>query len=545
MPKLHIEFSDSESLSYEIPTDKEVVKLGRISTNDVVLLHPRVSRRHFEIHKVQEGYMLQDLGSSNGTFLNGERVNQQLLKHKDRIQIASIWLSFIHSSEEMDVVFPNVSHAKSMKALMSLQPFSDQDNANILLTPTQSNFNESEIAPILERNNKILYILYRLSQKLPQMSQFDDLLDAVLDLILEVVTADFGFIATLDEYKNDLTPQVIKSQKGNPDSTDATQISPDLFKRVIRGRSSVLLGTPKVGPKNGTPPGVSNAETAIVTPLWYQQRVVGLIKLHRFGTTSPFTKKELTLVHSLSQHVGVEVDPTQFSETLHLKESLKQASAQIQQQDQHLEALASKLSKFLAPQVYDLIFSKDNITPLKTQRRRLILFCSEVVDFGDQVQSKEPEVLTNWFNSYLNEMMHLLLHHGGTLATVVGDSLLVFFGSAADSNTQNDAIDCVNMAIEMRSRAHSLGVKIRSGISTGMCALGQFGSKTRMDYMPLGEPVQLASQLKDSAAPGQILISDSTFQYVKSKIPCHSIPHLSYRSAIPSGPVHSVEWNEA
>jgi len=83
-----------------------------------------------------------------------------------------------------------------------------------------------------------------------------------------------------------------------------------------------------------------------------------------------------------------------------------------------------------------------------------------------------------------------------------------------------DAIQCVKMAQEMIFRTKIMGVDIRIGISTGECTVGNFGSFDRMDYTIIGKEVNVASRLEGVAAPGRILISESTYQLVKNEVVC-------------------------
>jgi class 3 adenylate cyclase len=74
------------------------------------------------------------------------------------------------------------------------------------------------------------------------------------------------------------------------------------------------------------------------------------------------------------------------------------------------------------------------------------------------------------------------------------------------------------MAQEMIFRTKIMGVDIR--ISTGECTVGNFGSFDRMDYTIIGKEVNVASRLEGLAAPGRILISESTYQLVKNEVVC-------------------------
>ncbi|MRS02284.1 FHA domain-containing protein [bacterium] len=83
-----------------IPVDKAVINLGRKSSNDVVISDLRVSRFHAQIRRTKEGYMVFDVGSTGGTFVNGERITSQVLKSGDVISLAGYALVFTNEKDQ-------------------------------------------------------------------------------------------------------------------------------------------------------------------------------------------------------------------------------------------------------------------------------------------------------------------------------------------------------------------------------------------------------------------------------------------------------------
>jgi pSer/pThr/pTyr-binding forkhead associated (FHA) protein len=81
-----------------IPLDQSPVTIGRSHENLIVLDDPRVSRKHLEIRVIREHFVLFDLNSSGGTFVNGQRVNQGILYSGDVISLAGVNLVFMQDS---------------------------------------------------------------------------------------------------------------------------------------------------------------------------------------------------------------------------------------------------------------------------------------------------------------------------------------------------------------------------------------------------------------------------------------------------------------
>jgi class 3 adenylate cyclase len=140
-------------------------------------------------------------------------------------------------------------------------------------------------------------------------------------------------------------------------------------------------------------------------------------------------------------------------------------------------------------------------------------------------------VLTNALNKYLNEMSKIALDHGGTIDKYIGDAIMIFFGDPDSLGEKEDAIACVKMALamnkklrEMRREWDVLGIssplRVRMGVNTGFCTVGNFGSDERLDYTIVGGAVNLASRLETAAGVDQILISEDTFSLIKDVIQC-------------------------
>src|SRR6185436_15312841 len=93
-----------------------------------------------------------------------------------------------------------------------------------------------------------------------------------------------------------------------------------------------------------------------------------------------------------------------------------------------LESLASKLSKYLAPQIYASIFSGAKSTEVAAQRKKLTVFFSDIAGFTETTDLLESEELTTLLNHYLREMSAIAHEHGATIDKFIGDAIMLFFG---------------------------------------------------------------------------------------------------------------------
>ncbi len=209
------------------------------------------------------------------------------------------------------------------------------------------------------------------------------------------------------------------------------------------------------------------------------------------------------------------------------KKVAEDAKAEAQLKTQQMEDVSGQLAKYLSPQIYESIFSGKQNVEVKSYRKKITIFCSDIVNFTAISDKLESEELTALLNFYLNEMSQIALKHGATIDKYIGDAIMIFFGDPESFGIEEDARRCVAMAVEMQQRMAELwgywskhfGLKkdleIRVGINTGYCTVGNFGSEDRLDYTVVGAAVNLASRLESAATPSGILVSEETYFQVK------------------------------
>ena len=209
------------------------------------------------------------------------------------------------------------------------------------------------------------------------------------------------------------------------------------------------------------------------------------------------------------------------------KKVAEEAKAEAQSKTQQMEDVSGQLAKYLSPQIYESIFSGKQNVEVKSYRKKITVFFSDIVNFTAISDKLESEELTALLNFYLNEMSQIALKHGATIDKYIGDAIMIFFGDPESFGIEEDARRCVAMAVEMQQRMAELwgywskhfGLKkdleIRVGINTGYCTVGNFGSEDRLDYTVVGAAVNLASRLESAATPSGILVSEETYFQVK------------------------------
>ena len=203
----------------------------------------------------------------------------------------------------------------------------------------------------------------------------------------------------------------------------------------------------------------------------------------------------------------------------------------LRRKSRELAELSGKLARYLSPQLYESIFQGRRDARIGSHRKKLTIFFSDIVGFTSTTERLESEVMNELLNSYLERMSQIVMRHGGTIDKFMGDAIMAFFGDPETRGDKEDALACVRMAMEMREalggfqrewyeRGVETPFRVRVGINTGYCTVGNFGSAERMEYTIIGGQVNVASRLESAAEPDQILISHETWSLVRDEVYC-------------------------
>ncbi len=185
-------------------------------------------------------------------------------------------------------------------------------------------------------------------------------------------------------------------------------------------------------------------------------------------------------------------------------------------------------SKYLAPTVVERLVENPGLIKLGGERKVLTAFFSDVAGFSTISEQLSAEKLVELLNDYLTEMTDIILKYEGTVDKFEGDAIIAFFGAPISyedhaKRTCFAALDMQHKLAEMRKQWKAEGkheLFMRIGINTGEVVVGNMGSKNRMDYTMMGDPVNIAARLEGANKQYQTytMISEFTYQQAKDAI---------------------------
>jgi class 3 adenylate cyclase len=157
--------------------------------------------------------------------------------------------------------------------------------------------------------------------------------------------------------------------------------------------------------------------------------------------------------------------------------------------------------------------------------RRIVtaLFC-DIANSTALASSIDPEDWADLIDTVLTLLSRQITDYGGTVARLMGDGLLALFGAplAHEDDPERAVLAGLAMlsAIEgLRSdpRLRGIDLQIRVGINTGDAVVGSIGGPTG-EYTALGDAINVAARMEQTAAPGTIQLAEDTWRFVSAKI---------------------------
>lgn len=171
--------------------------------------------------------------------------------------------------------------------------------------------------------------------------------------------------------------------------------------------------------------------------------------------------------------------------------------------------------------------------------RRLvtILFC-DVKGSTAIAENLDPEDVLEIMNGAFEQLIAPVYRHEGTLAQLLGDAILAFFGApiAHEDDPQRAIRAALDIQAGIREYAVQLqrergiaGFSVRVGINTGLVVVGEVGTDLRVAYTAIGDAINIAARMEQSAPPGGILVSEATHRYVRDAFELAPQPPLAVK----------------
>ena len=539
--KLIITNSDTgRTQNFELTGD--VTRIGRaFDVNDVVLEDAQVSRQHAMIKRTGQNLSLIDPGSANGTFINGHRIREHLLRDGDLFVIGRYALQFSHqiaaavSVKYDEKKIGNTVLLRAPSELGAVIPKMDQGSS----TTDPGSKSLLEYIEVLRKKAETLSRIYELNQMLGSDFSQEDIFKKVSEMVFRLTPADRFLVLLKDAEGEELT--TVAAEFRNPESSQARgqiTISKTVVDRVMSERMSLLSFDTQADERFLAAQSIvmQNISSVMCAPLLSKDGALGVIYVDCRERLKLLREDDLDLLNAVAAETSIAVDNALTHKRL-VKEELARA----------------KYRRFMPAHVVDEILANPDEVMLGGANCCVTMLFSDIRGFTSMSEQLNPETVVQILNEYFADMTPIVFDHQGLLDKFMGDGMMALFGVPYPSD--DAATNAVSAAIAMQRGMFALNEDLKTlglseiavgiGINTGTVTVGYIGSRERTDYTAIGDAVNLAARLEKRAEPGQIIISRSTLDAVGNKFPVRPCDRVMVKGKQESIEIYEVLWQEA
>ena len=504
--------------------------LGRHPNNSIQILDRIISKMHAEIDLMPDkSYRFKDLGSLNGTYHRGERINEVRLQDGDEITLGSTRLVFsvvakpkqIAQSRVTIIGGVNETHIRQKIAASSRDFLPEKEMTNIEL---------------LRRDYEKLRIGHELAQAISNELDLEKLLPKILEKAFELVGASRGTILLMEN--NELVPRYVKTRDGR--NEENIIISKTVTSEVITNREAVLSSDASMDSRFSGAHSIimQGIRSTMTLPLLYRDEILGIMHLDSQIATNAFNEKDLQICTGMAAQAAV---------------AIKNASMAVQIEKE--ANTRAQMSRLIPKSVVDQVV-KGELTLEKGGRlSEITMLFSDIRGFTSMSDGRPPQEVVKMLNDYFEVMVEILFRHSGALDKFVGDEIIGLFG-APPMRIQDAEYKAVLCALDMVRALDEFNhtvrrglppLKIGIGINTGKVIFGAIGSTEALQYTAIGDAMNVASRLVALAGPSQIIISHSTFRKLNHLLQAEPLPPVKVKGKAESMQVYRVigvnDWN--
>jgi adenylate cyclase len=454
--------------------------IGRRADNDIVISDLSASRLHAEIlYDPQErNLLIRDLGSTNGTYVNRERLaDVKTLAPKDTIRIGEQLITVVQQQPS--------------------QPTGGLASATHLLT--------REI--VLESIDQHAVLMYDAARKLNSVMDVDTALREVSAMLKLALGADRCEVILPEKFDH-------LREIGFPVSIARLAIDrkaviniPDITLEEERLRESASL---------------LRIRSVLVVPVMTGDELMALIYMYKTNPAErPFDLQDIQLAVAIGHQASLTLQRTQLL-------------AQVAEE----QRLRLVLQRFVSPTEIDFIiknYQEARALPGLAEQRVTVLF-ADIADSTGMAERLGPKKFGELLSRYYQQMTNIIFNNGGLVDKYLGDGIMAVFGMTGDLTHHEERairagltmLDQLSVLRQEYSEAIVLGV----GVNTGDVVAGYVGTQQRVELTVLGDTVNVSSGLQAIARPNRLVIGPATQAAIVGKFETRRVGSITVKGRL-------------
>ena len=479
------------------------VVVGRAPDCGAVIADATVSRRHAELTATPNGVAVRDLGSSNGTAINGAKLVTGEALPGDTITFGHV--AFRIATPDPEAV---PSDAIGDGTVVRRLDFGAGVDALAQAPGLASNVQAHRLARVLD-----------VAKRLSGEFELDKLTTAIVDLTFDLLPCDRVSLLLVDETSGELVQTCSKSRL---DQGAGVRVPRSIARTVLETKSAIITENAQADERfrSGSVM-LQSVRGAICTPLLAsREHILGALYVDTLTAPEPFREDDATMLFAFGGLAAVSLGKLRYAEEV-------RREAQVR----------TNFERFFAPEIAARIAREPGVIRQAGERRPVAVLFSDIRGFTTIAEAMEPEALGALLTEYFTEMVDVVFEHGGTLDKFIGDAVMAVWGAPLGS--PDDADRALQAALAMGQRLAAMNQRWRAlgrpaltmgiGLNYGDAFAGYLGSERRLEYTVIGDTVNTASRLCDEAGPDEIRITGAFADALRAKPTLARCPDVELR----------------
>ncbi|MBI3269558.1 MAG: HD domain-containing protein [Planctomycetes bacterium] len=337
-------------------TEGKSIAIGRGEESDIALFDAGLSRKHFQVEVRGGVFILTDLESTNGTFVNGQRITVWQLSPGDLVTAGT-------SAFELAV------YEEQSKSSTRIMCWDEQGRPAEYQSFRRIELEKSSIMQLpedrgaraaLNQAHSALTTLYKVGNLIHSETDLDKVFQTTMDAILETIKADRGFLVMWDKHRATLEPVVVRHGREAATDTRLTMSQTVLEAAVIHGHSLIsadALTDDRL--KSGESILLQHIRSVMCVPVQSKEQILGAIYLDTTERMAAFTQQDLELLTAIARQAGVAIERAKLYHDMELlfKDCIKTIVAAIEAKDKYTHGHSERVTMYAMAIARDMGFT--------------------------------------------------------------------------------------------------------------------------------------------------------------------------------------------
>jgi adenylate cyclase len=452
----------------------------------------RVSRPHARISVAEGRYWIEDLGSANGTEIDGEQI-----KGKGKLRLEpgqTIRISDTTIKVEIFAAQSDPRHNLDLDDRTLITTLDTRLDIDAMIDAAAPVFDPGE--PIDPARAQALSLLYELPLRFGEETELDTLFQTIIERLVAIIPAASRGALLLEDAESGSLLLKAHVPAGQP------SVSMTLASRTMARREGFIW-------REGMDPSQSQflnrIKAGMYVPLMWKGRALGAVCVDNSDDGTLFTAEDLRLMLAVAHYAAMAAMQTQLQNDLRRN-----------------AALLGRLLTNFSPSIRDKLLSRAAHGRLRPggEKSEVVILVSDIRGFTLLSSGMDTDDVVDLLNDYFSALTDAIFQHDGTIDKITGDAILSVFGCPESDPMRHEKAVRAALAMQSamrdvsdhRKRRGQVTCSIGIGVHCGEVLHGFIGSNDRMELTIIGEAANWTARYCDGAAGGEILISPALHQ---------------------------------